>query len=89
MISYKEAIEVVTKELQPKWEFGTFYVEPKGYENDEIFMVPYGAREFLVDDDDEFMVTDYPVAFVNKETGKLDLVDYLSNRDLIASLNPM
>lgn len=89
MISYKEATEIVTKELQPKWEFGTFYVEPKGYENDEIFMVPYGAKEFLVDDDDEFMVTDYPVAFVNKETGELDLVDYLSNRDLIVSLNPM
>lgn len=89
MISYREATEIVTKELEPKWEFGTFYVEPKGYENDEVFMVPYGAKEFLVDDDDEFMVTDSPVALVNKETGELNLVVYLDNEDLILSLDEM
>ena len=89
MISYKEAAQIVTKELGPKWEFGTFYVESKGYETDEVFMVPYGAKEFLVDDDDDFIVTNSPVALVNKETGELNLVVYLDNEDLILSLDEM
>lgn len=86
MISYMEATEIVTRQLADSWEPGTFYVDPEGFENNELFMVPYGAREFLVNDDETFLVMDSPIALVNKETGELDLVVYLDNQDLIESL---
>ena len=89
MISYEQAAEIVAKELGPKWDTGTFYVEPKGYENSELFMVPYGAREFFVDEQTEFVVQDSPVALVNKTTGELTLEPYLDIRDLVLSLDEM
>lgn len=86
MISYMEATEIVTKELADSWDTGTFYVDPQGFENDEVFMVPHGAKEWLVDNDDSFLVSDSFVALVNKETGELSLVVYLDNQQLIESL---
>jgi hypothetical protein len=86
MISYIEATAIVARELADSWEPGTFYVDPEGFENNELFMVPYGAREWLVNEDDTFLVMDSPIALVNKETGELDLVVYLENQELIESL---
>jgi hypothetical protein len=86
MISYIEATAIVARGLADSWEPGTFYVDPEGFENNELFMVPYGAREWLVNEDDTFLVMDSPIALVNKETGELDLVVYLENQELIESL---
>ena len=86
MISYMEASEIVTKELAGSWKFGTFYVDSEGFENDELFMVPYGAREWLVDGDETFLIMDSFIALVDKQTGELDLVVYLENQELIESL---
>jgi hypothetical protein len=86
MISYMEATEIVTRELADSWEPGTFYVDPQGFENGELFMVPYGPREWLVDGDETFLLMDSLIALVNKETGELDLVVYLENQELIESL---
>lgn len=83
MITYNDAIQILTDSVAPGWDIGTFYVEPNGYENADSFMLPYGAKEWLVDDNEEFLLMDLDVAIVNKNTGALEFIDVLSNLDYI------
>lgn len=88
MITYAEAAELVFEALKEGWEYGSLFVDPDGYENEELYLVPYGAREFLVEGDELFMIDGAPVALVNKFTSEISFVAYLSNRELIESLWP-
>ena len=88
MITYAEAAELVFESLKHDWEYGSLFVDPEGYENEELYLVPYGAREFLVEGDELFVIDGAPVALVNKFTSEISFVAYLSNRELIESLWP-
>ena len=83
MITYNDAIVILTNNLAPSWDVGTFYVDPNGYEDAESFLLPYGPKEWLVDDNEEFLLMDLDVAIVNKTTGALEFINYLSNADYI------
>lgn len=89
MITYKKAMEIVAKEFKSDWQYGTFYADSNGYENSKFFMVPYGAKEFFIDDDEEFFLQDLPVALVDKKTGDLQLRPVIESFDLVNSLNPV
>lgn len=80
MITYQEAVDIFTTEQEPKWDGpGTFYVEMDGYENEDFYLIPYGPREYILDDDPLFEVTDLPTGLVNKTTGEVSFRDYLPN----------
>lgn len=80
MITYKQAVDIFTTEQEPKWDGpGTFYVDMDGYENEDFYLIPYGPREYIVDDDPLFEVTDLPTGLVNKTTGEVSFRDYLPN----------
>ena len=88
MITYAEAAELVFEALKDDWECGSLFVDPEGFENEELYLVPYGAREFLIEGDELFEIEGAPVALVNKFTSEISFVAYLSNRELIESLWP-
>lgn len=80
MITYQEAVDIFTTDQEPKWDGpGTFYVEMDGYENEDFYLIPYGPREYILDDDPLFEVTDLPTGLVNKITGEVSFRDYLPN----------
>lgn len=80
MITYQEAVDIFTTEQEPKWDGpGTFYVDMDGYENEDFYLIPYGPREYILDDDPQFEVTDLPTGLVNKTTGEVSFRDYLPN----------
>lgn len=80
MITYEEAVEIFTADQEPKWDGpGTFYVEMEGWENEEFYLIPYGPKEYIVDEDNTFEVTDLPTGLVNKVTGEISFKDYLPN----------
>jgi hypothetical protein len=80
VITYQEAVDIFTTKQEPKWDGpGTFYVEMDGYENEDFYLIPYGPREYILDDDPLFEVTDLPTGLVNKTTGEVSFRDYLPN----------
>jgi len=44
-------------------------VSPNGFEDGEDFLVVWGAREYIVDGDNNFILLNGTVTFVNRETG--------------------
>lgn len=69
MLTYSEAVELVREQILPRWDAdGEFHVSSSGFEDDEAFMVPWGAREWLVDGDRSFMLLSGSMTFVDKET---------------------
>ncbi len=90
MISFEDARAIVSAKLLPTWNplEGTFYVADWGWENDEFFSLAVGAREFLVDGDEDFRVVDDLIYLVEKKTGRyIETVAY-ENLDLLDSLTP-
>ena len=82
MITYQEAISIFTTDQEPKWDRpGTFYVDLKGYENEDFYLIPYGPKEYILDDNPLFEVTDGPTGLVSKTTGEISFMDYLPNID--------
>lgn len=71
MITFEEAREIVRRQVEPMWGplSGTFYVAEWGAESDQYFKVNVGAREFLVDDDEEFAEYSGVLHLVDKVTG--------------------
>jgi hypothetical protein len=72
MTTFEEAREIVRRQVEPMWGplSGTFYVAEWGAENDQYFEVYVGAREFLVDDDEDYLQYDGVLHLVEKATGK-------------------
>lgn len=49
-ISYEEARELIRRETEPDWGFGTYCLDDREIrENDELYVFNVGAREFIVD----------------------------------------
>lgn len=70
-IGFDQAVELVRRDLGPRWRHGTFCIDDREIvETDDYFVVVVGAREFLVDGDREFAVIG-GVTVVYKDDGKV------------------
>jgi hypothetical protein len=70
-VSYEEAREIVRRDTEPQWGFGTYCLDDREIlENDEIYVFNVGAREFIVGGDISFsLVGGLPVVY--KADGRL------------------
>ncbi len=87
-LTFTEARQRVTEDYASHWPdgWGTFYVDPTGYEDDEAFQVVVGARETLVDNDPDFAVIDAPAVLVLKDTGEIVEVPVLENMERLDAM---
>ncbi|ASX98677.1 hypothetical protein SEA_COLUCCI_6 [Arthrobacter phage Colucci] len=92
-IDFEQAREAVRAHNEPLWEDedqdGTYMVADYGLEDATAFLVIDGAREYLEDGDDDFVVMDAPAVFVDKGTGTVLLADYLDARARIRAMTPV
>jgi hypothetical protein len=57
VVSYEEAREIVRAEVEPGWTVGTFCLDDRKIaESPEYYVFEVGAREYLVDGDDNMAV---------------------------------
>lgn len=68
---------------------GTAYVAPWGWEDMTHWRVVLGAREALVNGDDDFTWLDAPVFLVNKATGGASVVTMIENLDRVQAMRPV
>lgn len=88
-VTFDEARRIVAADAGPGWPKGTFMVDEAGFEDDEFYLVVYGARESIVDMDLAYTVMDQPVALVNKETGELVYETFLEHMDRFSAMTPV
>jgi hypothetical protein len=91
MIQFTEARAIVEAIEGLNWEGerGTFYVAEYGWENDTFWSLAVGAREWLVDDDQDFATDDDRLFFVNKETGELTTPSAVDFLDQLVDFTPV
>ena len=70
-ISYEEAVQIVLEHFEPRWTYGSFYLDDKEIvETKDLYIFKVGAREYLLHGDPSFFVAGgVPVVF--KESGEL------------------
>ena len=70
-ISYEDARDLVVRTVSPDWDTGTFCLDDrKIVENDDMYVFGVGAREYLVDGNDDCEITG-GVPVVYKSDGRL------------------
>ena len=71
-VTFSDARAAVQRLRKADWAgtAGELFVSPEGLEDAADFCVSWGAREFLVDDDSDFMLLNNVVTFVSKATGE-------------------
>jgi hypothetical protein len=91
MLTFAEARALVAAELAPGWpsRLGTFHVRPTGYEDDRAWLVVVGAREWLVDGDEDFVVFDAPAILVDKRTGRIERLVVIEHLDRLGAMQPV
>jgi hypothetical protein len=72
-LSFAEARGAVLRVRRADWRAtgGTLYVSPEGFADADDYLVVWGAREFLVDGDLDYLLVDNTVTFVSRTTGKV------------------
>jgi hypothetical protein len=70
-VTYEQAREIVRQAAEPGWTFGTLCIDDRTIvENDTMYAFSVGAREWIVDRDEDYRVEGaLPVVF--KEDGRL------------------
>lgn len=68
---------------------GTLVVLPDGYEDDQAWHVVVGAREWLVDQDPDYVLLDAPAWLVSKSTGRLELATVVEVLDRLERMRPV
>jgi hypothetical protein len=93
MITFEQARAAVAAVNEPAWEDdhmpGTYMVAGYGWEDAGAFLVIDGAKEFLVDGNDEYEVMDAPAVFVDKATGTVMEAVFLEVQDRIMAMAPV
>lgn len=91
MITFAEARAIVESVEGIDWspERGTFHVADYGWENQTYWSLAVGAREWLVDNDQDFATDDDRLFFVNKETGELTTPSAVDFLDLLVEFTPV
>lgn len=90
-VTFEEARRIVFGALRPEWKRsqGTLVTLPAGYEDDTHWHVIAGARQWLVDRDDNFSIMDAPVLLVNKKTGTVERLSVLEDADRLRRMTPV
>jgi hypothetical protein len=90
MITFEEARLIVERSLHGSWspQLGTLITLPVGSQNATHWRVVAGAREYLVEHDDDFNLMDAPAMLVSKRTGEVSRLVVISNLDLLGSMTP-
>lgn len=93
MTTFEQAKEAVRKVREAEWEDndtpGDYMVADYGWEDSEAFLIVDGAREYLEDEDPDFMEMDAPAMFVDKATGIVLEAVYLDSMDRIDDMTPI
>jgi hypothetical protein len=73
-VTYEQALAAVREEYEPGWDEGTFCIDDRMIrENDEFWVFLVGAREFLVDGDEDYEL-DGGLPIVRKSDGSVDML---------------
>jgi hypothetical protein len=90
VITYEEARGVALLNLLPLWgeDDGTLHIEPEGFEDDQAYLVPYGAAEALIGGLFEFERLDAPWLLVDKRTAQPVLVPMLEGLARVEAMRP-
>lgn len=88
--TYQAARAAVEREIGPLWGDtpGTFHVAADGFEDADAYMVPWGAREWLVDGDRAFILLNGAVTFVDKVTGFVQIDTMSTNTERVERMTP-
>jgi hypothetical protein len=91
MVTFEQAREVVELALRPEWtaDDGTLVTMPYGWEDATTWQVVAGAREALVDGDDDYERLDQPAYLVDKATGRLELAVKIEVLDRLDEMTPV
>lgn len=81
MIDFAEARRRVQIAVAAKWpdDLGTLVTLPTGYEDAASWRVIAGAREALIDGNDDYQVMDMPALLVDKQTGAIQELPVVAN----------
>ena len=90
MVTFEDAMAIVAAKLLPEWDpqAGTFHVAKWGWQTKNFWCLAVGAREYLVQNKEDFATDDDKIFLVNKETGEFVETTAQANLDLISSLDP-
>lgn len=91
-LSYADAMAAIRAEFEPAWvpSEGTFYVSPDGRADATHYAVPFGAREWLVDEDPAFAPDlNDETTLVRRDTGQLESVNISQAWDKLEAMRPV
>lgn len=90
-ISFAEAVDAVWEVRAADWAgtIGTLYVSPRGYQDDEDYLVEWGAREHLLEGLPGFVLLNGVSTFVNIETGTVHDEPTVENLERIKHMTPV
>lgn len=91
MIEFEDARRIVADSRAHDWpaSHGTFMVADYGFEDSQSWLPTWGAKEWLVDGDPEFMLMDQPVLLVDKQTGELTDLTWRDGLDRIDKMREL
>lgn len=87
-MSPDEAAQAVYDALSEEWEGLGPLAVGEVYEDAEGYLVEYGNRQAVKDDDPRFVMFDLPVAFVDKWTGAVTFEPMLDHESRIDAMKP-
>jgi len=91
MVTFERARVIVEAYEAATWRAdrdGTLYVAPGGYEDAEGYLVIVGARELLVDGDQDYLTLDDRAVTVEKATGEVFELDALRDAPRLLAMTP-
>ncbi|MFK0004976.1 hypothetical protein [Paenarthrobacter sp. NPDC090522] len=89
-LTFEDARKAVRALREPLWNApGTYMVADYGWEDETSYLVVEGAREYLEDNNDKFVIMDAPAIFVDKATGLVLEADFLMVMDRVHAMTPV
>lgn len=75
-VTFAQARVLVEADLAPIWteDDGTLMTTDYGAEDETHWRIVYGAKEFIIDNDHDYIFYDAPARLVSKKTGEVTLV---------------
>jgi hypothetical protein len=90
-IHFSDAVAAVYALRQQNWRgtIGTLHVSTNGLEDDDDFLVVWGAREWLVEGNPSYELLNNTATLVSKETGEVRDVPATSIFDKVDGMTPV
>lgn len=89
-MTFEQARERVAQSTEADWRGpGTHYVAPDGFEDARGYLVTVGPREWLRDRDPDFAVLGDPQFIVDKSTGAVEEVVYITDAERLDAMTPV